>query len=45
MYLIYLDLRCSYVPGEDINVDAELYNESRRDVISTYVAMQQVKKY
>lgn len=34
--------RVGYVPGEDINLDAELVNLSRKDVSASYVTMQQV---
>jgi hypothetical protein len=35
--------RTGYVPGEDINLDAELSNMSRKEVTASYVTMQQVK--
>ena len=30
------------MPGEDINLDAEIHNFSRKDVTTSYVTMQQV---
>ena len=35
--------RTGYVPGEDINLDAEIQNQSRREIDSSYVTMQQVR--
>jgi len=34
--------RTGYVPGEDINLDAEIQNRSRREITTSYVTMQQV---
>ena len=34
--------RTGYVPGEDINLDAEIQNMSRKDITASYVTMQQV---
>jgi hypothetical protein len=34
--------RSGYVPGEDVNVDAEIQNFSRKQIIASYVTMQQV---
>ena len=30
------------MPGEDINLDAEIHNRSRREISTSYVTMQQV---
>ena len=35
--------RTGYVPGEDINLDAEIQNMSRKDITASYVTMQQVQ--
>ncbi len=35
--------RTGYVPGEDINLDAEIQNLSRKDITASYVTMQQVR--
>ena len=35
--------RTGYVPGEDINLDAEIQNYSRKEVTTSYVSMQQVR--
>ncbi len=35
--------RTGYVPGEDINVDAEIQNLSRKEITASYVTMQQVQ--
>ncbi|ELU15532.1 hypothetical protein CAPTEDRAFT_219110 [Capitella teleta] len=37
--------RTGYVPGEDINLDAELSNMSRKEVAASYVTMQQIVHY
>lgn len=39
--LLRLD-RTGYVPGEDINVDAELQNHSKKEITASYVTMQQI---
>jgi len=34
--------RTGYVPGEDINLDAEIQNMSRKDISTSYVTLQQI---
>ena len=36
--------RTGYVPGEDINMDAEIQNHSRKEVTTSYVTLQQVSR-